>query len=108
MENIAYKFVKWEVGKLEELKNSFPYRLKVKVLKGKEISRQEKNQLYKELESNSYSNRGIPLEGYMFDFSDILNEYFIEMKYGGIFGAFAIDKTSIRNNVIGIKRIIKI
>jgi len=103
---IAYKFVNWGVGKLEELKTSFPYRLKTKVLKNKKITRKEKNQLYAELQHNSYSKTGIPLHGYMFDFSDVLNEYFIEMDHGGIFKVFAIDKTSIRENERGIKKIV--
>ena len=79
-----------------------------KLRRGEELSRAEKNRLYEELQHNSYSKKGIPLQGWMFDFGQWLKEYFIEFTYGQIEKVWAIDKTSIRAYEHNIKRIVEI
>lgn len=43
MSIIASKFVKWDVPKLETLKNSKVYKLRIKVINNERLSREEKN-----------------------------------------------------------------
>ena len=103
--NIAYKFAKWEVSPLEDLKDCKVYLLKEKVLKGEILSREEKDWIYEFLRQNSYSRVGIPLLGWMFDFSEILKMFYVEYTYGIIEKVYAPDKMSIRNKERAIKRI---
>lgn len=94
---MIYKFVNWEVPELKELKNSKAYEVHEKLNKGIKLSREEKNWVFEKLQTNSYSNIGIPLRGWMFDLSDFLKEYWVELKYYGIVKVYSLDKTSIRN-----------
>lgn len=106
---MIYKFVKWDVPKLEDLKGIPCYNLHDKVIKNCEkLNRQEKDYLFKELNSNAYSKTGIPRHGWMFDFSVILKRFFVKFKYGHIQEYFAPDKTSIRNNLSAIANIVKV
>jgi hypothetical protein len=90
-----YKFVKWEVSPLETLRDSFEFKIHRKVSNGIELTREEKNQLTRELLSNSYSRVGVPLQGWMFDFQNYLRRFWVK-DAGGIREVFAPDKTSIR------------
>lgn len=106
---IAYKFVDWDVDSLETLKTTEVYQLKVKLLAGKKLNRQEKDRLYMMLHRNSYSTRSVPLLGWMFNFEPWLNRYWVDYGYGGITEVFAPDKMSIRHEWHGrINKIIKI
>ncbi len=102
---IAYKFVSHEIKSLDTLKDSFAYRMKEKLIKGKQLTRKEKDDLYSALQSGAYSKTGIALMGYMFSFSPWLNKYFIEWPYGGVSVVFAPDVTSIRNHEIAGRKI---
>lgn len=97
---IAYKFVRWDVEPLDQLKDTFVYKVKQKVLQNKELTRQEKNELYKQLRNNSYSKTGVPLQGWLFDFKMILRTFLIAYKYdvNTFHRVHAIDKTSIRES----------
>ncbi len=102
---IAYKFVKWDIDPLEKLKETEVYKMREKVLAGKTLTRKEKDSLYEMLKDNSYSRIGVPLQGWMFDFSNILKSYFVEYNGGYICRTCAPDKMSIRNNENGIRLI---
>lgn len=107
MNEVAYKFVNWEVPKLEELINSRVYQLKLKVINKEKLSREEKNFITKRVNNNSYSKRGIPLHGWMFGFSNILSTFLVK-QYGTWTEYNAVDKTSLREMLYGrIDKIIK-
>ena len=72
---IATKFVAWEVPSLENLQGSKVYGLRTK------------------LNSNTYFKSAVPLQGWMFDFSDILRTYIVK-QYGHWAEYKATDKTA--------------
>jgi hypothetical protein len=90
-----YKFVKWDVELLETLRDSFEFKVHKKVSNGIELTREEKNQLTRELLKNTYSRLGVPLQGWMFDFRDYLRRFWVK-DAGGMREVFAPDKTAIR------------
>ena len=69
---IATKFVAWEVPTLENLQDSKVYGLRTKLNNGEKLSREEKDWLTRNVNSNSYFNSAVTLQGWKFDFSDIL------------------------------------
>ena len=69
---IATKFVAWEVPSLENLQGSKVYGLRTKLNNGEKLSREEKDWLTRNVNSNTYFKSAVPLQGWMFDFSDIL------------------------------------
>ena len=91
-----YKFVDHDVPALETLANSFSARMRAKIDAGKKLTREEKDQLYRQLFGNSRSKTGIPLGGWIFPFRDVLKRFYVEYTYGHIQVAYAVDKTSIR------------
>jgi hypothetical protein len=98
-----YKFVKWAVRPLDSLRNTDVYQLYVN---RHNLNRYQKNRLFKQLISNSYSEKGVPLYGWMFPFNDVLKRFLVKFKNGGWQEYWSIDKTSIRANLTGIKEII--
>ena len=105
---IATKFVAWEVPSLENLQGSRVYGLRTKLNNGEKLSREEKDWLTRNVNSNTYFKRTVPLMGYRFDFSDILKRYFIK-QYGHIAEYYAVDKTALRTFLCGrIDEIIEI
>lgn len=98
--SIATKFVKWNVPELQSLENSKAYRLREKLNKGDRLNRTEKNWISKEVNDNSYFKSSIPLQGYRFDFSDILKTYIVK-QYGHYQEYRAIDQTSLRALIYG-------
>ena len=105
---VAYKFVKWDVPKLNTLVGTQPYRLKIKVLNKERLTREEKNALFNRLATCSYSKVGIALGGWMFNFSEVLKTYYVKFTYGHIQEYYAPDKTSIRMNLSNIRRIVEV
>lgn len=97
---IAYKFVSWDVPALETLAGCKVYALKSKVSNGERLSREEKNWITEHVNSNSYSKIGVPLQGWMFNFSDVLQRYLVN-QYGHWQEYYACDKTSLRNYLYG-------
>ena len=100
MSEIAYKFVKWEVPKLEALKESRVYQLRERLNQGESLTRDEKNWITEKVNTNSFFRRSIPLMGYCFDFSDVLKRYFVK-QYNQIQEYYAMDKTSLRACLYG-------
>ena len=105
---IATKFVAWEVPSLENLQGSRVYGLRTKLNNGEKLSREEKDWLTRNVNSNTYFKRAVPLMGYRFNFSDILKRYFVK-QYGHIAEYYAVDKTALRTFLCGrIDEIIEI
>jgi hypothetical protein len=104
---IAYKFVEYEVPSLESLSNSFAYMVKSKLLKGVELTREEKNRLAHRL-SVSMSESALRLSGWEFSFKDLLNEYWVRFTYGTIYRFYAPDKTSLCSCLRNIDRIVEV
>lgn len=95
---MIYKFVKWDIPELDTLKDTRIYQLHDKLIVRKEkATREDKDYLFNLLDT--FNKRGVKLHGWMFDFSSILKEYWVQFTYGDIFVYFALDKTSIRNDL---------
>ncbi len=99
MDKIAYKFVKWEVPALEQLKESKVYKLKEKLMNGQKITREEKNWLTDKAH-DIYGNGVIPLQGWMFDFRKYMKRYLVR-QYGSWSEYRGFDKTSVRAMLYG-------
>ena len=97
---IATKFVKWDVPELNTLKNSKTYLLREKLNIGEKLTREEKNWITEKVNHNTYFKSAIPLQGYRFDFSDILKTYVVK-QYGQYQEYKAIDRTSLRAMIYG-------
>ena len=97
---IATKFVAWEVPTLDALKNSKVYILREKLNNGGQMNREEKDWLTENVNSNTYFKSAVPLQGWRFDFSDILRTYIVK-QYGHWAEYKATDKTSLRNFLYG-------
>lgn len=108
MTPIATRFVDWDIPELSTLQDSKVYQLRVQLNEGTPMSRQQKNWLTDNVNSNTYFKRAVPLMGYRFDFSDILKRYFVK-QYGHIAEYYAVDKTALRTFLCGrIDEIIEI
>lgn len=97
---IATKFVNWEVPTLDELKGSKVYILREKLNNGGRMNREEKDWLTEKVNSNAYFKSAVPLQGWRFDFSDILRTYMVK-QYGHWAEYKATDKTALRNFLYG-------
>ena len=75
---VAYKFVNWEVPALETLQNSRVYQLRLQLDRGERINREDKNWISRNVNSNTCFKRAIPLQGYCFDFSDVLKCFWVK------------------------------
>ena len=62
---IATKFVAWEVSSLENLQGSKVYGLRTKLNNGEKLSREEKDWLTRNVNSNTYFKSAVPLQGWM-------------------------------------------
>ena len=92
---VATKFVKWEVPTLESLHECKVYRLRMKVNNGEVLNREEKNWITEKVNGNTYFKSAIPLQGWRFDFSDILRTFLVS-QYGQWREYKAMDKTALR------------
>ncbi|GAA6257208.1 hypothetical protein F070042J6_30600 [Bacteroides sp. f07] len=97
---IATKFVTWEVPSLENLQRSKVYGLRTKLNNGEKLSREEKDWLTRNVNSNTYFKGAVPLQGWKFDFSDILRTYIVK-QYGYWAEYKATDKTALRSFLHG-------
>lgn len=77
MQQIAMKFVQWDVPELEKLKDSRVYQLREQLDNGDKLSREDKNWITRNVKECIHFKRGIALMGYFFDFSDVLKRYFV-------------------------------
>jgi hypothetical protein len=108
---MIYKFVKHEIPPLENLKNTFAYQLHEKLERGEKLTRDDKDFAFRQIHTNIYSKAGIALHGWMFNYQEWLNEYWVEFDYGGNLvyeRYFAFDKTSIRSELSNISRIVEV
>lgn len=92
---MIYKFVKWDVPVLDSLKGSDVYALHEKAETGK-LDRSDKNTIFRELQTNSYSKTGIPRSGWMFSFKSYLKTFLVKLKFYGWQEVYSFDKSSIR------------
>lgn len=109
MENIALKFVEWDVPSLDTLKDTKVYQIKEKVVNKIPLNREEKDWVVKEtMESAYFRNMGIVcLYGWAFDFSSAMKTFLVK-QYEKWTEYKAFDKTSLRNNLYGrIERIVE-
>ena len=97
---VATKFVKWEVPTLESLHECKVYRLRMKVNNGEVLNREEKNWITEKVNGNTYFKSAIPLQGWRFDFSDILRTFLVS-QYGQWREYKAMDKTALRKILYG-------
>lgn len=105
---LASKFVQWDVNPLESLQASKVYLLRVKLNRGELMSREEKDWLCEAVNSNSYFRTAVPLQGWRFDFFDVLKKYLVN-QYGQWAEYYAPDRTSLRAYLYGrINQIVEI
>ena len=105
---VATKFVKWEVPTLESLHECKVYRLRMKVNNGEVLNREEKNWITEKVNGNTYFKSAIPLQGWRFDFSDILRTFLVS-QYGQWREYKVMDKTALRKILYGrIDRIVEL
>lgn len=78
MQQVAMKFVQWDVPELEKLKDSRVYQLREQLDNGDKLSREDKNWITRNVKECIHFKRGIALMGYFFDFSDVLKRYFVK------------------------------
>lgn len=100
LSEVATKFVTWETNPLESLAESKVYQLRVKLNDGGLMSREEKNWLAEAVNTNSCFRTAVPLQGYRFDFFDVLKKYLVN-QYGHWAEYYAPDRTSLRSHLIG-------
>ena len=114
---VATKFVQWDVEPLDRLSGSKVYLLRLKLNRGERMSREDellrallekKNWLCEAVNSNTYFRTAIPLQGYRFDFFDVLKKYLVN-QYGQWTEYYAPDRTSLRAYLYGrINQIVEI
>lgn len=105
---IATKFVTWDVCPLEHLAASRVYALRLKLNQGGAMSREEKDWLAEAVNGNSYFRTSVPLQGYRFDFLDVLKKYLVN-QYGHWAEYYAPDRTSLRRYIYGrVEQIVEI
>ena len=92
---LAIKFVQWDVPPLESLCNSKVYLLRARLNRGECMSREEKDWLCEAVNSNTYFRTAVPLQGYRFDFFDVLKKYLVN-QYGQWTEYYTPDRTSLR------------
>ncbi|SUB97407.1 Uncharacterised protein [Prevotella disiens] len=106
---LAIKFVQWDVPLLENLRNSKVYLLRAKLNRGERMSREDellrawlekKNWLCEAVNSNTYFRTAVPLQGWRFNFFDVLKKYLVN-QYGQWTEYYAPDRTSLRAYLYG-------
>ena len=105
---VATKFVQWDVEPLDRLSGSKVYLLRLKLNRGERMNREEKNWLCEAVNSNTYFRTAVPLQGYRFDFFDVLKKDLVN-QYGQWTEYYAPDRTSLRAYLYGrINQIVEI
>lgn len=93
-------FVSWEIPTLEEIKDCKAVTLRRSLDNGHKLTRAEKNWITSTVNGNTYFKDAIPVFGYKVPFRDVLRRFFVK-QYGHIQEYFAIDKTALRDILIG-------
>ena len=78
---LATKFVHWDVPPLESLCDGTVYLLRAKLNRGERMSREDKDWLCEAVNNNTYFRSALPLQGWRFDFIDVLKKYLVN-QYG--------------------------
>jgi hypothetical protein len=99
MNNIAVRFVTWDIPALEQLSESKVYKIKQKCIKGEQLTREEKNWVSEKL-CYSSSKTAIPLQGWSFSFRGYLKRYVVR-QYDSWSEHYAFDKTALRKALCG-------
>ena len=108
MTAIATKFVSWDVQPLESLQETNAYKLRVKVINGEKLNRDEKDWVTEQVNHNTDFRNSILLGGWRFDFSDILKT-FVVRQYNQWTEYKATDKTALRSMLYGrIDKIVEV
>lgn len=97
---VVYKFVNSDVPTLENLQNSRVYQLRMQLDRGESLNHEDKNWITQYVNSNIYFKSVIPLQGYCFDFSDVLKRFWAKQD-GQISEYRSIDKTALREYLSG-------
>ena len=80
----------------------------MKLNRGERMSREEKDWLCEAVNSNTYFCTAVPLQGWRFDFFDVLKKYLVN-QYGQWAEYYAPDRTSLRAYLYGcINQIVEI
>ena len=95
-----YKFVKWDVPSIEELKDAKALRLRTHIDNGGRLTRQDKNWITEAVNHNTYFKRAVPVQGWCIPFADVLRRFVVK-QYGEWREIFAVDKTAIRKTTYG-------
>lgn len=95
-----YKFVKWDVPSIEELKDAKAVKMRNHIDNGGRLTRQDKNWITEAVNHNTYFNRAVPVQGWCIPFADVLRRFIVK-QYGEWREMFAVDKTAIRKNTYG-------
>ena len=97
-----------ERGNVKKLINTYTFKLHQKAIKGKKLTQDEKDRIYQGINRNSFFKDSIPFQAVRFNFSKILKTYFVQFNTGDIQQVKAINKTSIRNEEMGVNRIVEV
>ena len=95
-----YKFVKWDVPSIEELRDAKAVRLRRHIDNGGRLTRREKDWLTEAVNHNTYFKRAVPVCGWCVPFSDVLRRFLVR-QYGSWQEMWATDRTAIRHTVYG-------
>lgn len=104
----VFKFVPWDTKPIDALKDSIVYKIRELINSGIKLNRAQKNWITHKVNSNSYFNNAIPLQGWAFTFHDILKKFVVK-QYGQCAEYYAVDKTSLREYLgSGIEYIVEV
>lgn len=95
MNTLAYKFVKHDVPELDTLKDTRPYILASKIANSETLTREEKNEITKEVRYGGVWKLG----GWLFPFHG-LRTFYVK-QYNHVVEVRAYDKTAIRATTYG-------
>ena len=94
----CYRFI--DTASEQPPENCQEAKLMEKINGGGRLNRAEKNYITEAVSKNGYSRHGIPLLGWMYDFSPVLKRYLLK-QYGQWYELYAVDKTALRYTVCG-------
>ncbi|WP_297305056.1 molybdenum ABC transporter ATP-binding protein [uncultured Coprobacter sp.] len=97
---VATEFVAREVPNLENMQTGEVYGFRIKLNNGGKLSGEEKTRLTHAVNGNTYFKSAVPLQGWRFDFFDILRTYIVN-QYGQWTEYKATDKTGLRRFLYG-------
>ena len=104
----AIKFVPGDTKPLEALKDSLVFKIRSLINSGAKLNRAQKNWITSRVNSNSYFNNAIPLQGWAFTFPDVLKKFVVK-QCGQCAEYYAVDKTSLREYLgSGIEYIVEV